>query len=198
MSHDRAGELAIPYRVWWECRAPGGAGLIIGITLLEHRKDGDGFVGSLVPSSPAVGPQPARRAVSKTPNGSISTANKISQLPQPNLPGGWTVWQGSCRDRLVSQEGNQPLGVAQTPFPTPLRLVTPDGEGISADPPPRPNPPALTWQSTHSHLASQRRIAGWAVSITVCHGRWRAPPGPWFTAGAYPKASRLSPARIRA
>lgn len=188
MSHDRAGELAIPYRVWWECRAPGGAGLIIGITLLEHRKDGDGFVGSLVPSSPAVGPQPARRAVSKMPNGSISTANKISQLPQPNLPGGWTVWQGSCRDRLVSQEGNQPLGVAQTPFPTPLRLVTPDGEGISADPPPAAEPtgaymavhalsPRLT--ASHRRLGSEhhsvpRTVA--SASRTVVH-RWRLPQG---------------------
>lgn len=56
--------------------------MITGITLLEHRKDGDGFVGSFGPQP--VGPQPARRAVSKMPNGSSSTANKISQLPQPN------------------------------------------------------------------------------------------------------------------
>lgn len=131
------------------------------------------------PWSQAVGPQPARRAVSKMPNGSNSTANKICQVA-PTQPGGWTVWQGSCSDRLVSQEGNQPLIVAQIPFPTPLRLATPDGEGIRAEP-----PPALTWQSAHSprltashhplgseHHSVPRTVE--SASRTVVH-HWRLP-----------------------
>lgn len=169
------------FLVWWESSSPGGAGLIIGITLLEHRKDGDGFVGSLVPS-PWGRNQPGA-PFQRCPMAATlhSTANKISQVA-PTQPGGWTVWQGSCRDRLVSQEGNQPLSVAQIPFPTPLRLVTPDGEGIRAEP-----PPALTWQSAHSprltasmshhplgseHHSVPRTVE--SASRTVVH-HWRLP-----------------------
>lgn len=164
--------------------------MITGITLLEHRKDGDGFVGSFGPQP--VGPQPARRAVSKMPNGSSSTANKISQLPQPNpgdglfgrVPAG-IDW---CHKRAISLSA-----LHKYHFQHHCDLFTPDGEGIRAEP-----PPALTWQSAHSHLASQRRITRWAVSITACHGRWRAPPGPWFTTGAYLKPAEASRLSLRA
>lgn len=147
---------------------------------------------SSAPWSPARGAatSPARRFK----DAQWQQLHREQDLPvAPTQPGGWTVWQGSCRGRLVSQEGNQPPSVAQIPFPTPLRLVTPDGEGIRAEP-----PPALTWQSAHSHLASQRRITRWAVSITACHGRWRASPGPWFTTGAYLKPAEASRLSLRA
>jgi hypothetical protein len=58
----------------------------MGITLLEHRKDGDGFFGSLVPSCGPV-TSPAQRAVSKMSNGSIHLHSEKDLPVAPTQPG---------------------------------------------------------------------------------------------------------------
>jgi hypothetical protein len=166
--------------------------LIIGITLLKHRKDGDGFFGSLVLScgdvtSPAT---PFQRWPMIT---SISTAR--NDLPVARTQPGEDGLSGrGFLQRSTGVTGGQSASQRCTNSISNTTATTcADGEGIRAEPP-RPNTPALS--SPRTHLASQRHITRWAVSITACHGRWRAPPGPWFTTGAYPKpaeASRLSP-----